>query len=48
VGTKSYQAPEVLASTGSAYDGAQADGWSIGVVLFILLLGSPPFAQVGL
>ena len=45
VGTRSYQAPEVLGG-GGAYDGAKADAWSLGVVLFILLLGAPPFAQV--
>lgn len=40
-GTKSYMAPEVLAKT--PYDGALADLWSAGVVLFIMLAGNPPF-----
>ncbi|CAM9752335.1 unnamed protein product, partial [Sphacelaria rigidula] len=40
-GTKSYMAPEVLAKR--PYDGAQADLWSAGVVLFIMLAGNPPF-----
>lgn len=40
-GTRSYMAPEVLAK--QPYDGAQADLWSAGVVLFIMLAGNPPF-----
>ena len=43
VGTKSYMAPEVMARQG--YDGAKADLWSAGVVLFIMLAGCPPFQQ---
>ena len=46
VGTKSYMAPEVMARQG--YDGAKADLWSAGVVLFIMLAGCPPFQQVHL
>lgn len=40
-GTRSYMAPEVLAK--APYDGALADLWSAGVVLFIMLAGNPPF-----
>ena len=35
-------APEVL--SGTLYD-TQADLWSIGVIVFMLLLGHPPFEQ---
>lgn len=40
-GTRGYMAPEILAHR--AYDGAKADVWSAGVVLFIMLSGFPPF-----
>jgi hypothetical protein len=40
-GTRSYMAPEIFDHKG--YNGATADVWSAGVVLFIMLCGSPPF-----
>jgi calcium-dependent protein kinase len=41
VGTAYYMAPEVLDS-GEAYD-AKCDVWSLGVILYMMLTGSPPF-----
>jgi serine/threonine protein kinase len=45
VGKAYYMAPEVVA--GQAYDPVAADMWSLGIVLFIILTGSPLTLKAG-
>ena len=42
-GTKSYMAPEI--QKGERYDGKSADIFSMGVVIFILVVGYMPFSE---
>lgn len=48
VGTPAYLPPEVInAGEGVHYSGPQADVWSLGVLLYVMVTGDYPFNQPG-
>ncbi|XP_046579376.1 serine/threonine-protein kinase Chk2-like [Haliotis rubra] len=44
-GTPTYLAPEILITAGSGTYTKAIDAWSLGVILFIMLSGYPPFSD---
>lgn len=42
-GTKAYMAPEIFNNQG--YDGAKADIWALGIILFTMVAAYPPMGQ---
>lgn len=42
-GTHGYRAPETYFQNNDGFDGAKADMFSLGVILFIMIFGVPPF-----
>jgi len=44
-GTHGYRAPETYLESNEGYDGARADFFSLGVILFIMTFGVPPFCM---
>jgi len=44
-GTPNYLAPEVLVTKGEGKYTNKVDNWSLGVILYIILVGFPPFSD---
>eukprot|EP00172_Hildenbrandia_rubra_P002557 Plantae.Rhodophyta-Hildenbrandia_rubra.ctg34710.p1 GENE.Plantae.Rhodophyta-Hildenbrandia_rubra.ctg34710~~Plantae.Rhodophyta-Hildenbrandia_rubra.ctg34710.p1 ORF type:complete len:451 (-),score=77.86 Plantae.Rhodophyta-Hildenbrandia_rubra.ctg34710:1698-3050(-) len=42
-GTPQYCAPEILSRSEEGYSGFKVDAWSCGIILYVLLVGMPPF-----
>lgn len=47
-GTPNYLAPEVLITKGGGVYTKKIDNWSLGVILYIILVGFPPFSDENL
>lgn len=47
-GTPNYLAPEVLFTKGEGKYSNKVDNWSLGVILYIILVGFPPFSDENL
>ena len=45
LGTHSYMAPEIHNVRWAPYDPRKADIFALGVLIFILAFGAPPFAK---
>ena len=44
-GTPNYLAPEIIKTSGMGHYNSKVDIWSLGVILFIMLAGYPPFSN---
>ena len=44
-GTDGYKAPEIYLQSNEGFDGAKADIFALGVILFIMIFGVPPFTM---
>lgn len=45
LGTDGYKAPEIYFDTNEGYEGPKADFFALGVILFTMAFGLPPFTM---
>ena len=45
IGTPYYVAPEVIVAASEGPYGLKCDLWSVGVIVYFMLLGHPPFCE---
>ena len=45
LGTDGYKAPEIYLDTNDGFEGDKADFFALGVILFTLAFGIPPFTM---